>query len=335
MKVAVVYNNPVKGKLDSEDVLDEVKLVVNSIKSLGYKFKKIPVDGKNEEDSIDKHLSFLSSELKKYSPDVIFNLIEEFAGKPSFQYHFPLLFDSLNYKYTGSGHEAIRITNDKVLSKKIMNGSNILTPSFQIYKEKKIKINVPLPCIVKPFAEHASVGINDSSVFYNYKTLKKKLPKIYQKNKQSLIIEQFIDGREFNISLLETSHGHAEVLPPAEMLFKKWPKGKPKILGYKSKWNENSFEYNNTKRRFNSRDVLSHKLKKIALKCWDTFKLKGYARVDMRVGLNSEIFVIEINTNPCISSDSGFISAVKKAGYKPKDAVNFMIRNSLSLVQSP
>jgi D-alanine-D-alanine ligase len=83
--------------------------------------------------------------------------------------------------------------------------------------------------------------------------------------KQPLLIEQYIDGREFNISLLETVSGNIKVLPVAEMLFHDWPEGKPKIVGYQAKWNRESFEYKNTLRQFNPYDDPLSELSYIAI----------------------------------------------------------------------
>ncbi len=106
-------------------------------------------------------------------------------------------------------------------------------------------------------------------------------------------------------------------LPVAEIDFVDFPQDKPKIVGYKAKWDESSFEYTNTVRTFETLTEdgsLKEELESIAKQCWYLFDLKGYARVDFRVNNKGEIFVLEINANPCIASNSGFIAAVKEAG---------------------
>jgi D-alanine-D-alanine ligase len=121
------------------------------------------------------------------------------------------------------------------------------------------------------------------------------------------------------------------VLPPAEMCFINYPESKPKILGYKAKWKENSFEYKNTTRSFNfdAQDFrLLEDLKIIAYKCWQVFGLRGYARVDVRVGYENIPEVIEINANPCIAPDSGFIAACKKAGLSETEIIKRIIEDA-------
>jgi len=74
-------------------------------------------------------------------------------------------------------------------------------------------------------------------------------------------------------------------------------------------------EYINTVREFPGNklsDRLEKNLMDSALACWQLFGLKGYARVDVRVDSNENVFVLEINANPCISPDSGFVAATIK-----------------------
>ena len=168
--------------------------------------------------------------------------------------------------------------------------------------------------IAKPLWEDASVGINDNSIFKGNNTA---IPEEYQlKYGKDFFIEEYIDGREFNLSILGGPEG-VQVLPPAEILFQNFPEGKPRIVGYEAKWDEYSFEYQNTPRTFefgeNDLPLLS-KLEEIAYKCWDAFNLKGYARVDFRVDSNNQPYVLEVNANPCISPDSGFYAACQRAG---------------------
>jgi D-alanine-D-alanine ligase len=120
-------------------------------------------------------------------------------------------------------------------------------------------------------------------------------------------------------------------LPIAEILFKNYPDGKEKVVGYTSKWNEKSFEYKNTVRSFtvdpDDTDLLM-KLKKITEECWKVFNLSGYARVDYRVSEDGEIYILEVNANPCISPDAGFSAACNKAGYSYTKMIENIIKAS-------
>jgi D-alanine-D-alanine ligase len=78
-------------------------------------------------------------------------------------------------------------------------------------------------------------------------------------------------------------------------------------------------------------DDISERLRKnikdAVLACWHTFGLKGYARVDMRVDADENVYVLEVNANPCISPDSGFISAAVHAGYSHAEVISHIIND--------
>ena len=109
-----------------------------------------------------------------------------------------------------------------------------------------------------------------------------------------------------------------EVMPPAEIVFVNYGDDKPRIVDFKAKWEMDSFEYINTVREFPGKSLnpeLESNLRETAIACWNLFGLKGYARVDSRTDKDNNVFVIEINANPCISPDGGFVAATKEAGY--------------------
>ena len=330
MRVAVVYNEPVKGTPDSEDVRDEVDLVISSLQDLGHDYKLFPVESYNGRYSIFESVFFFLVALKEYLPDVVFNLVEGTMEDAIYQTYFPLIFQSDNYPFTGSDHEALLATTDKSLSKWIMGNSHIQTPPYDVYRGGQLLLTVPGPWIVKPAAEDASIGIGDASVFKSESRLLSALPGMYEQLRmQPLIIEQYIDGREFNVSLLETGDGGVEVLPVAEIIFNAWPAGKPRIVGYDAKWKPESFECKNTIRKFNPDDAPLSLLMETALKCWKVFRLRGYARVDIRLGTDGKVYVLEANANPCISPDSGFIASLREAGYPDSYFINTVLDVSM------
>ena len=130
--------------------------------------------------------------------------------------------------------------------------------------------------------------------------------------------ESYIDGREINVSLLANGAG-VEVLPIAEIRFIDYPADKPRIVGYKAKWNEDSFEYRHTLRDFaiaKAEQALHTRLAALARTCWQLFDMRGYARVDLRVDPQGEPWVLEINANPCLSSDAGFAAAWPRPAFR-------------------
>lgn len=293
------HSNP-----DETDVLQQVDLVADAYRQLGYDPVSMEL-GKNPLNDIVK--------VRKLKPLFVFNLVESVFEKGELLYIGPALLNTFQIPYTGVPLEALFITTSKVLSKKMMNCFNIPTPvSYQVNETDRL--DPEKQYIVKPIWEDGSVGLDEDSLFRVNEPM--KIKRIRRLSPVQYFIEEFVDGREFNVSVLGGKN-KTDVLQPAEMLFKDFPAEKPKILGYKAKWDASSVEYQNTIRSFETLDARSSlysELKDLCMDCWKHFNLKGYARIDFRTDGNSRPFVIEINGNPCISPDSGFIAAAHHAG---------------------
>ncbi len=303
-KCCILFNQPRDGALPDElDVLDQVEYIDNNLKKIGIETRRkgITQDFMNE-------ISSLVAE----RPDFVFNLVESINNKGELCYFIPALLNLHSIPYTGNPLEAMFITTSKALSGKIMKDEGINSP--QTYFPSQYNLLKPgREYIIKPIWEDGSLGITGDSVFTYSEGYEKNFDGF---NDSHWIIQDFIDGREFNISVLNGKNG-PEVMPPAEMVFHNFTDDKPRIVDFKAKWVEESFEYENTRREFprdNMNPVLAGRIKDIALKCWNVFGLKGYARVDMRIDCEDNPFVIEVNANPCMSPDSGLVAATTEAG---------------------
>jgi D-alanine-D-alanine ligase len=141
--------------------------------------------------------------------------------------------------------------------------------------------------------------------------------------------EQFIEGREFNLSVLTSSDG-PRVLTPAEIEFVEFPPEKPRIVGHRAKWQADSFEYHHTPRRFDfpaSDGALLDELRQLAASCWRLFRLRGWARVDFRVDMAGRPWILEVNANPCLSLDAGFAAALENAGIPFDQAIRQILED--------
>jgi D-alanine-D-alanine ligase len=308
MKAAIVYNLPdSKNSADDLDVLVQVEAVKKSIDNLGH--EAVPI-------GISLNLESFEKEIREIDPDLVFNLVEAIAGVEMYLHFVPVILEKLNIPFTGASAQSLFTTTNKIFTKKLFNIFNIPTPAWITKKNIARQNNLITPCIIKPVYEDASVGLDDSSIVYDNEKL------LDEFNKRTSIFgecfaEEFIDGREFNISIIETNE-EPVVLPIAEIRFEDYPDDKAKIVNYDAKWNEDSFEYKHTVRHFDfetkDEDLLK-RIKEISLECWNKFELKGYARVDLRTDNENNIYVLEINANPCISPDSGFAAAAEQNGW--------------------
>ncbi len=305
MKILILYNelseNPAQ---DEKDVLDQVSLVEEGLSGKGYQVEKL-------EFSLDVK-SFLTS-ISKVKPDMVFNLVESVENNGKLICLAPGILEHIGIPYTGTKHDQMFICQNKVVAKEFMGKNNILTPSWLRIDNPKFILGKQY--LVKPTWEDGSLGIDDEKLFTSVdESLKNYDPR-------NFFLEEYVDGREFNVAILA-----GEVLEPAEIVFRGF-EDIPKILGYKAKWEEDSFQYKNTFRTFHIEEELSAKLKVIGKKCWELFNMKGYARVDFRMDSAGKIYVLEVNPNPCISPDSGFIAAAQNLGYSKKDVVEKILND--------
>jgi D-alanine-D-alanine ligase len=246
--------------------------------------------------------------------DVVFNLVEGVGGLGQHAPIAPRMLDDLGVIFTGSDAVAMATTNDKPLTKRRLRDAGIATPDWSEPQAWHGLRNTTY--IVKSALEDASFGLDDRCVVRGAEAVKVRAADSYLKHGGRWFAEEFIDGREFNISLLQGPQG-VEVLPMAEMVFEAWPADRPRIVGYTAKWNDGSFEANQTVRHFGveSKEApLAQKLKDACEKCWELFNLAGYARIDFRLSETGEPLVLEINTNPGIAPDAGLVAAAARAG---------------------
>lgn len=309
-KCLIIYNEvSVNPTPDEEDVLDEVRFVEENLVRLGYKADKKGIT-KNFRDEL------LSVSESGYS--FVFNLVEAVDGCAEYIHFVPSVLEHYGIRYTGCPSVASFATGNKTFAKEIMHLAGIPVPgTYTLDNAGALKEGSRY--ILKPVMEDGSVGITEESVFiYNGKT-----PEICKgKSCGKWAIEEYIEGREFNISMISGEAGPG-VLHPAEIVFKDYPDGMPKIVSYKAKWEEDTFQYKNTVRDIDpelSRGILET-VKSTALKCWNIFHLRGYARIDLRMDKDNNIYIMEINANPCISPDGGFVAACRNAGMEDTDII--------------
>jgi len=319
MRVAIVHNEVQEnGRTDELDVLIQAEAVSNSLKELGHEIHLL---------SCSLDLARIKAQLEAIKPDAVFNLVESLGGEERLIFLFPGLLDMMGIPYTGSHTEAIFLTSHKVLSKDRMALAGLPTPPWigpYPYDVPSMNSNKPdlpfkkMQWIIKSLRDHGSLGLDDSNIISG-KT-EDQINNLLKKRAASLggscFAEAFIHGREFNISIINNPEGPT-VLSPAEIVFEGFEKGKPMIVGYKAKWDEETFEYENTPRTFDFKDSdqpLLFTLKSLALRCWNLFGLKGYARVDFRVDESGQPWILEINCNPCLNPDGGFPAAVMNSG---------------------
>jgi D-alanine-D-alanine ligase len=221
----------------------------------------------------------------------------------------------LGFQFTGNTPITLGNCLNKERAKNILRSFGIQTPKSQIIKPTdkilKTSFNLKFPVILKLLTEDASIGISELSVVNNYSELTKQLRFLFETYKQDVIAEEYIEGRELNIAILGD-----QILPISEILFNGLPDNLPKIITYDSKWIEESVYYQHTQPSCPA-DIEKNTRKNVeavAMEAYRAMNCRDYARVDIRLSNDGTPYVIEVNPNPDISTDSGFARAALAAG---------------------
>jgi D-alanine-D-alanine ligase len=324
MKITLVHQHvPADAAADERDVLDQVAAIRDALAGQGHAVSVL---------ACDTDLGNMQRKLEVLSPDCVFNLVETLAGSGRLIHLAPSLWEVKGQPFTGSSADAIYLTTHKLLAKERMLAAGLPTPAWIVRTSNDGSSLLygpddgsPADWITKSVWEHASVGLGDGSLLRGVqaRTIAERLP-------GGFFAERFVDGREFNLALLAGPNG-PDVLPPAEIVFVDFPADKPKIVSYRAKWEEGSFEYTHTVRRFTDPAAdgeLLAELKRLSLRCWEAFALGGYARVDFRVDAAGKPWILEINSNPCLSPDSGFAAALQQAGIPYASAMARIVQDA-------
>lgn len=293
---------------DELDIYTQMQFIEAALHHLGHQHARLPYTLNAEA---------ASAHLREHRPELVFNLVESVGGSGRLIHFAPALLDSLRLPYTGCPADAVYATSNKLLAKRLLAAAGIATPDLFSAADLERLDRIPdRRYIVKSVWEHASRGLDEDSVLQTDRPA--DLLRILSTRIGAFggdgFAEAYIDGREFNLSILDSPQG-PQVLAPAEIVFDGYHPDKPKVIGYRAKWDESSFEYHHTPRRFDfhaADQPLLDSLRAIALRCWHVFGLRGYARVDFRVNEHGKPWVLEINTNPCLSPDAGFAAALER-----------------------
>jgi D-alanine-D-alanine ligase len=309
MNVVILHGDVPEGASQDEyDVLVQVETVAGVLTDLGFHAVAL---------ALNLDLASAAAHLRRLAPACVFNLVESVQGQGQYIHLGPSLLEGLRLPFTGASATAMFATSNKLLAKKILAAAGIPTPAWLTAEAALCRESlIEGPYIIKSVWEHGSIGLDDDAVVPAWPDLREAIQHRQSHSAAPWFVERYIPGREFNLALLANSAG-PEVLPPAEIEFHDYPSGKRRIVGYRAKWDEASFEYRHTFRRLTCPPADGPVLAQLAdltLRCWHVFELRGYARVDFRVDDTGQPWVLEVNANPCLAPDSGFVATAAQAG---------------------
>jgi D-alanine-D-alanine ligase len=280
-------------------------------------------------------LMSLVRRIKELKVDVLVNLCEEFRSRPQLEANIAAMFEAFGIPFTGCPSKALSICQDKFKAKAILNAFGLPTAKGRLVTSADQKIDVPFPAIVKPNQEDASLGIFQDSVVWDQAALQEKVSKIIGVYKQPALVEEFIQGREFNVAVLETDK--LQALPVSEIDFSAMPEAAPHICTYEAKWFEDHVLYTTTPAVCPAQidDSLRDKLHQYSLAAFQAMGCRDYARVDFRMGNDGRVAILEVNPNPDASLDAGYCRALTAAGIEYARFWSLMIENALRRKEEP
>ena len=328
MNITVVYSEPTRRALASpyidadEDTVESAREVVHALEKNGATVTLFGVS----EDHIER--------IQGIRADCVFNLIE-WTGQdlPLADRAFAEL-EALHLPITGATRANYMETTDKVAMKQALTRHGLPTARFQIFTrgDEKIRTDFRFPVIVKPALEHCSVGLTHDAVVENTDTLRERIQERIRTFEEPMIVEEFIKGLEFQVTVLETKTGLL-VLPPAEILFT--TKNQENILTYDSRWDDETADYKSSHVSLATLDgILLHALSSVTTQTFRALGFRDYSRLDIRTR-GSDIFILEANSNPGLSDDSeyGMTLSYRALGWNFSDFVWKIVESAMHRVK--
>ena len=302
-KVAIVYNEPSPCRYHFmgeekavSSVLDEVEAVHRVLAELGYAVALVPLLPPLEQ---------ARKRLEGIRADLVFNLFEGFDGCPETEAVMASILAELGLPYTGCPASALALALNKARTKMLLEVSGISTPRYQLLRPETLSMfHLSYPCIVKPCGEDASHGLSEESVVEDDASLEAQVGRVSQLFGGKALVEEFVDGREFNVTVLGTRQ---PVLLPISEIAYDLPPGMPRILTFPAKWDLQSMYFQCTKvicPAEISTELREH-IVETALSIFRLLGCRGYARVDFRLDTEERPQVLEVNPNPDISPGTG------------------------------
>ncbi len=334
LKVLALFDAIAPTKID-QDLSAELKTsdwkteanVLAALDELGYPTEHL---------AIFDDLDLLRQKLESFSPDVLFNLADQFKNNRGFDQNIVSLLEMQGVPFTGCGATGLVLCKHKGISKKILSYHRIHTPSFvviprgqRIARPRQLKF----PLLVKPVKEEASLGIAQASFVETDEQFRERVNFIHEKHDGDVIAEEYIAGRELYVSVL--GNIKLTVFPIRELVFREVPPDEPKIATYRAKWDEEYRKRWGLENQFaeDLEPALVARIERTCKRIYRLLTIDGYARIDLRLTATNEIYFIEANPNPILAQDEDFALSADKAGLRYPQLIERIIRNGLKTLR--
>lgn len=328
LRIAVVYNQPQVSPdhplAPSEwEIVEIARLVVTELQIPGWQPELWEISPNND----------WQEKFNKNTPDVVFNLFEGFYPEEGSEDLFPAFLESLEIRYTGNNSCTLRQCRNKQLTRELLKSRGLPVASGEILKSQD-DLDILLqrgknswPLMVKPALVDASIGIEPSNVVENLSQLKERVSTLLDQY-GPVLVEEFLPGREFNISVVELDS--LQVLPVSEIVFRCVPEYPWPIVTYDAKWKVGSVADRCTQPvcPANIDTKLKTELEHLAEQAFRVMGCRHYARVDIRLDREGQPRILEVNPNPGYHPEAGFSRALQAAGWSHAEFSRALVRHA-------
>jgi D-alanine-D-alanine ligase len=253
----------------------------------------------------------------EFKPHIAFNLMEAFHEIGSFDQNVVSYLELLRLPYSGCNPRGMLLARDKALSKQLLQYHRIEVPEFVTVargRKPRLPKRLGFPAIVKSLTQEASIGISQASVVPDEARLRERVQFIHDSVGTDAIVEQYVDGREVYCGIIGNQRLLA--LTVFEMVFTKMPEGQHRIATERVKWNP---KYQSkmgilTGWADDLPDGMTERIQHISKRAYKVLYLSGYGRIDLRVGTDNKIYVLEANPNPQIARNEDFARSADDSG---------------------
>ncbi|MBX6365934.1 MAG: ATP-grasp domain-containing protein [Gemmatimonadetes bacterium] len=264
-------------------------------------------------------------------PDLVFNLAESYGGKSALESNIAALLNLLHLRYTGSSPAGLLLAGDKSIAKKVLGFHGIASPeAATVYRgDLDWAGKLHFPVIVKPPQEDASLGVTTRSVVRDLQELLETMSAIHREFNQPVLIEEFVDGREFYVGVL--GNESPKPLPVIELDFTDFPEGRPRVASFEAKWGDggagHGAEFAGTRAVFPETidEELLRTMQATAVEAFRALRLRDYARIDLRVTAEAKVYVIEANPNCYLERHAEFARAAERAGMSYRELIHTIV----------
>ena len=282
--------------------------VVTTLRGLGHEVQPL---------GVQDELRPVREAIETWNPTIVFNLLEEFHRNILYDQNVVSYLELLQIPYTGCNPRGLVIARSKALCKKLLTYHRIHVPAFAVFalhRSVRRPRRLQFPLIVKSLTEHGSLGISQASIVDSDEKLAERVAFVHERLRTDAIAEQFIEGREYYVSIL--GNDRLLALPVWELVFENMPANAALIATEKVK---HDVAYQKRRGIFQRvaedlPEALAARITRTSKRIYRILELDGYARIDYRLAADGSLHFLDANPNPEIAESEELAMAAKYIG---------------------